>query len=85
MEWTRASFEQSLAELYTILLEEHIFLTLVSKTHQNCSMMFKFVIVLAGEDVEVHLRAIRTMNEQFQLCEWGHCSLGKLHHCSEIT
>jgi hypothetical protein len=25
------------------------------------------------------------MAEQLQLCEWGHCHLGKLHHCSEIT
>jgi hypothetical protein len=24
------------------------------------------------------------MTEQFQLCEWGHCHLGKLHRCSEI-
>jgi hypothetical protein len=25
------------------------------------------------------------MTEQFQLCEWGHCHLGKLHLFSEIT
>jgi hypothetical protein len=25
------------------------------------------------------------MSEQFQLCECGHCRLGKLHRCSEIT
>jgi hypothetical protein len=43
------------------------------------------VIVLAREDVEVHLHALQTVTEQFQLCEWGHCGLGKLHRCSEIT
>jgi hypothetical protein len=43
------------------------------------------VIVLATEDVEVHLRALQTMTEQFQLCEWRQCRLGKLHRCSEIT
>jgi hypothetical protein len=41
--------------------------------------------VLASEDVEVHLHALQTMAEQFKLCEWGHCFLGKLHRCSEIT
>jgi hypothetical protein len=41
--------------------------------------------VLTAEDVEVHLNALQTMTEQFQLCEWRHCSLGKLHCCSEIT
>jgi hypothetical protein len=53
-EWTRTSSEQSLAEFYTILLEEHLqvvleiyvegwnpFLTLFSKTDQNRSVMFK--------------------------------------------
>jgi hypothetical protein len=34
------------------------------------------VIVLAREDAEVHLRALLTMTEQFQVCEWGHCRLG---------
>jgi hypothetical protein len=29
------------------------------------------VIVLAREDIEVHLPALETMTEQFQLCEWG--------------
>jgi hypothetical protein len=41
------------------------------------------VTVLAREDAEVHLHALQTMTEQFHLCEWGHCHLGKLHHCSE--
>jgi hypothetical protein len=36
------------------------------------------------EDAEVHLHALQTMAEQFQLCECGHSHLGKLHHCSEI-
>jgi hypothetical protein len=39
----------------------------------------------AGQgDIEVYLHALQTMAEQFQLCEWGHCRLGKLHRCSEI-
>jgi hypothetical protein len=42
------------------------------------------VIVLAREDVEIHLHALQTMTEQFQLCEWGHRPLGKLHCFSEI-
>jgi hypothetical protein len=29
------------------------------------------VIVLAREDVEVHLLALETMTEHFYLCEWG--------------
>jgi hypothetical protein len=29
------------------------------------------VIALAREDVEVHLHALYTMNEQLQLCETG--------------
>jgi hypothetical protein len=37
------------------------------------------------EDVEVHLHAFQTMTEQFQMYEWGHGHLGKVHHCSEIT
>jgi hypothetical protein len=41
------------------------------------------VIVLAREDVEVHLHALQTMTEQFQLCERGRYHLGKRHRCSE--
>jgi hypothetical protein len=50
MEWTRTSFEQSVAEFCTILLEEHFqvalkmsefFLALVSKTGQSGSIMLK--------------------------------------------
>jgi hypothetical protein len=37
------------------------------------------------EDVEVHIDALQTKTEKFQLCEGGHCRRGKLHHCSEIT
>jgi hypothetical protein len=33
------------------------------------------MIMLAREDVEVHLHALQTTTEQFQLCEGGHCSL----------
>jgi hypothetical protein len=47
---------------------------------------FKLVIVLAREDVEVHLHALQIMTEEFQLCEWGlYRRLGKLYCCSEIT
>jgi hypothetical protein len=68
----RISFEQSLAEIYTILLEEHVpscfrdvgggnlFLTLVSKTDQSGSMVFDYV---ARKDVEGHLYALQTMTE----------------------
>jgi hypothetical protein len=41
-------------------------------------MIFKSVIVLAREDVEVHLHALQTITEQFQLCEWGHGRLEKI-------
>jgi hypothetical protein len=41
-------------------------------------------IMLAKEDVEVHLHALQTMNEQFHLCEWRHCQLGKVLRCLEI-
>jgi hypothetical protein len=27
--------------------------------------------MLAKEDVEVHLHALQTMTQQFQLCEWA--------------
>jgi hypothetical protein len=37
----------------------------------------------AREDVKVHLHAVETMTEQFQLCEWGNRRLGKLHCGSE--
>jgi hypothetical protein len=40
--------------------------------------------MLAREDVEVPFQALQTMTEQFQLCEWGHIQLGKLHHYTEI-
>jgi hypothetical protein len=51
LEWIRTSFEQSLAEFFTILLEEHLqvalggdnlFLTLVFKTDQSGLIMFGF-------------------------------------------
>jgi hypothetical protein len=28
------------------------------------------MIILAREDAQVHLHALQTMTEQFQLCEW---------------
>jgi hypothetical protein len=47
--------------------------------------MFKYDDYGVREDVEVHFHAFKIMTEEFQLCEWGHCRLGKLHRCSEIT
>jgi hypothetical protein len=41
--------------------------------------------VLTREDAEVHLHALQAMTKQFRLREWGHCRLGELHHCSEIS
>jgi hypothetical protein len=35
------------------------------------------VIVLAKEDVEVHLYALQSMTEQIRLCEWGALSSRK--------
>jgi hypothetical protein len=49
---------------------------------QLCS---ELVIVVHREDAEVHLHALQTMIQQFQLCEWGHCRLVKQHRCSEVT
>jgi hypothetical protein len=33
-------------------------------------------MVLARENAEVHLHALQTTTEQFQLCGWGHCRPG---------
>jgi hypothetical protein len=41
--------------------------------------------MLASKDAEVHLHALQIMTEKFQLCGWGHCCLGKLHHCLETA
>jgi hypothetical protein len=41
------------------------------------------VIVLAREDAEIHLHAIKTTNEQLHPCKRWHCHLRKLHRCSE--
>jgi hypothetical protein len=79
-EWTRTSFEESLAEFYIILFEEHLkscfrdveswdmFPNLVSKTGQSGSVMLNLVTGLAREDAEVHLHALQTITEHFQLC-----------------
>jgi hypothetical protein len=53
----------------------------LTRVVQWCSNV---MIVLARKDFEVHLNALQTMPEQFQLCEWGHCCLGTLQR-SEIT
>jgi hypothetical protein len=47
-----------------------MFLTLVSKTDQSGSVVFKCDdYVLAREYVDVHLLALQTLTEQIQLCE----------------
>jgi hypothetical protein len=95
LEWTRTSFEQSLAEFYTILLEEHP-VALEMLAVRICSSLWSpkltrmvqcsnLLIVLAKEDVEVHFPALQTMTEQFQLCEWGHCRLGKLRRSEMMS
>jgi hypothetical protein len=35
------------------------------------------VIFLAKDDVEVHLHALQTITEQFQLFDWGQYRFGK--------
>jgi hypothetical protein len=96
LEWTRTSSEQSIGIVYHSSWWTsssrfgdvecgNLFLTLVSETHQTGSMMSNLVIVMAGEYVQVHLHVLHTITEQFRLCEWGHCRLGKLHRCSERT
>jgi len=40
-----------------------------------------WVIVLAREDVEVHLHAPQTKNEHFWLYVWANRQLEILHHC----
>jgi hypothetical protein len=37
------------------------------------------VIVLARKYVDIRLHVLQTITEQFLLCEWGRCHLGKLH------
>jgi hypothetical protein len=77
----RTSFEQHLAEFYTIL-QEHLQVTLEmlevgifshsSLLNTRVVQLFIYLVtVLAREDVGVHLHALQTVNEQFQLCEWG--------------
>jgi hypothetical protein len=85
LEWTRTSFEQSLVEFYAILLEENQ-VTLEMLDVEICSPLkspklttvvqyySNLVIVLAREVVKVHLHALQTMTEHFQLCELGQLS-----------
>jgi hypothetical protein len=89
--------ERTLAEFYTILLEEHLHVALemlelgtssslqspkLTRVVQRCSHL---VTALAREDAEVHFHALQTTTEQLQLSEWEHCRLGKLLHYSKIT
>jgi hypothetical protein len=48
----------------------------LTRVVQWCSNL---VIVLVREGAEVHLHALKTMTEQFQLCEWEYCCLEKVH------
>jgi hypothetical protein len=86
-EWIRTSFEQSLEEFYTILLEKHLQVALDMLEVGICSSLTRevqwrsnVVIMLAKEDAEVHLHSLQTTTEQFQ-----DCRLGKVHRGSEIT
>jgi hypothetical protein len=93
LEWTGTSFEQHLAEFYTIFLEGHLQITLemlevgirfsyspikLARVVQLCSNL---VILLVRVDIGVHLHALQTMTEDFQSCERGHCCLGILKIC----
>jgi hypothetical protein len=62
----------------------NLFLTLVSKADQSGSVMLKSGDCAGQERWWSSPSRSWTMTAQFQMCEWGHCCLGKLHHCSEI-
>jgi hypothetical protein len=97
LEWPRTSFEQSVAKFYTILLQEYLLIALEMLEVEISSSLSSpiltrvvqwfsnLVTVLAREDVKIHIHALQIMTEQFQVCEWGHHRLGKLHHCSEMS
>jgi hypothetical protein len=63
----------------------NLFLNLVSELTRVVQWCPNLVIIWAREDAEVRLHVLQNMTEQFQLCECGHCRLGKFHRCSEIT
>jgi hypothetical protein len=89
LKWTRKSFEQSLAYNSSSRTSSNcfrdvgcgnLFLTLASRTDQSCSMIFN------SGDCGGQGRCWSSPScSSYQLCEWGHCRLGKLHRCSEIT
>jgi hypothetical protein len=70
LEWTLTSFEQSLAEFYAILHEDHLQVALEVLEMGICSSLCGFQnspewfsggqIVPAREDVEVHHHALQT-------------------------
>jgi hypothetical protein len=92
LEWTHASFEQSLAEFHIIFLEEHLQDALEMLEVGICSSLYSpkltgvihscsyVVTVLVRYDVEVRLHTLQAMTS----CVNGGI-LGKLHRCSEIT
>jgi hypothetical protein len=47
--------------------------------------MSEFPVTLRITSVNCEFHAFHTMTEQFQVCEWGHYHLARLHRCSEIT
>jgi hypothetical protein len=63
----------------------NLFLTLVSKTDQSGSAMFKCHDCSGQGRRWSSPSCSSIMTEQFQLCEWEHCHLGKVHHCSEMS
>jgi hypothetical protein len=83
---TRPSFERSLTEFYTILLEELLQVALETLEVEICSSLeptkltrvvkwySNLVTGICRDDVEVHVHALQRMTEHFQLCEWGQSS-----------
>jgi cytosine/adenosine deaminase-related metal-dependent hydrolase len=58
----------------------NLLLILLSKTDHSDSMMLSLAIVLAREDVEVHLHAPETKTEHFWRCVWTNFDIEKLHN-----
>jgi tRNA G10 N-methylase Trm11 len=65
LEWARTSFEQSVAEFYTILLEEHLQVALEMLEMGNCFSLWS--PKLSREDIEVHLHALQTITERLDV------------------
>jgi hypothetical protein len=97
LKWIRTSFKQSLAECYTIILEDHLqvvsemfevgpVLSLVSKTDHSDSTLYKYAECASQMLKLLAFLAFQiTIAEQFQLSKLGHCCFGKLCCHSGIT